>query len=205
MPKHNLVAHSVIQENLRPGRRGAAELPAGVTLALKENLALAMVMARKNRADDLSRCVRAGFDFNLPALPLRVNSGTISCAWAGAGQWLFIGENEDPFSFESTIREKLTGLAAVTNQSDGRTVIRASGPRLRAMLAKGVPIDLHARSFKSGDVAMTVIGHIAVHLSLLNEASTCELVVFRSYASSLWNWLVDAGAEFGVEVVGARL
>jgi methylglutamate dehydrogenase subunit D len=201
VPRPDLVPRSAIELLLRPGHHGAAATPAGVTLALKPNVALAMVMARNHGVDDLTQRVRSIFGLELPTLPRRVGTGALACAWAGPGQWLFMADGSDPLSFEATMREKLGGLAAVSNQSDGRTILRAAGPSLLAMLAKGVPIDLHPRSFKPGDVAMTGVGHIAVHLSLLDEAPTCELLVFRSFAASLWEWLLAAGAEFGVEVI----
>ena len=37
------------------------------------------------------------------------------------------------------------GVAAVSDQSDARLVLRVSGPRVRDVLAKGVPVDLHPR------------------------------------------------------------
>ena len=41
-----------------------------------------------------------------------------------------------------------------SDQSDSRLVLRLSGPRVRDVLAKGVPVDLHPKAFKPGDVAM---------------------------------------------------
>jgi len=36
-------------------------------------------------------------------------------------------------AFERKLREEMSGLASVSGQSDGRTLIRLSGPKLRAM------------------------------------------------------------------------
>ena len=46
----------------------------------------------------------------------------------------------------SDLREALSGLASVTSQSDGRTIIRIGGPKAREALAKGVPLDLDPAS-----------------------------------------------------------
>ena len=48
------------------------------------------------------------------------------------------------------LAERLKGLASISDQSGGRTVIRISGPRARDVLAKGLPIDLDPRGFPLG-------------------------------------------------------
>jgi len=91
-------------------------------------------------------------------------------------------------------------FAAVSDQSDARLVLRLSGPKLRDVLAKGVPIDLHPNVFKPGDVATTLVAYIGVQLDRIDEASF-QLTAPRSMAGSLWSWLSASAAEFGYEVV----
>ena len=91
----------------------------------------------------------------------------------------------------------LVGLAAVCEQSDGRVVIEIGGPRSRAVLAKGLPIDLHPRAFAPGDVALTAASHIAVQLWQVDAAPTYRLAVPRSLAASFRCWLGESAAEFG--------
>jgi sarcosine oxidase subunit gamma len=110
-------------------------------------------------------------------------------------------ENTAGHVFERRLLDDLTGLASLSNQSDGRTIIRVSGPKVRQALAKGVPIDLHPRAFRVGDTALTVVGHIGVHFWQLDETPTYEFAVFRSFSASLWEWLVASSAEFGVAVI----
>jgi sarcosine oxidase subunit gamma len=47
---------------------------------------------------------------------------------------------------------------------------------------------------------VTIVAHVAVHFWQCDATPTYEFVVFRSFAADFWRWLVDAGAEFGVEV-----
>jgi heterotetrameric sarcosine oxidase gamma subunit len=89
-------------------------------------------------------------------------------------------------------------LASVSDQSDGRVVVRVSGPHARDMLAKGVMVDLHPRAFRPGDVAVTSVAYIGAHLWQLDDTQTYELAVYRSFGVSFWRWLLEAGAEFGV-------
>jgi len=63
-----------------------------------------------------------------------------------------------------------------------------------------VPLDLHPKVFKPGDVAITVVAYIGVELDRLDEA-TFQLTAPRSMAGSFWSWLSASAAEFGYDVV----
>ena len=96
---------------------------------------------------------------------------------------------------------RLGGFASICDQSDSRIVLELAGPRVRDVLAKGVPIDLHPDRFRAGDVAVTLVGHVGVQLWCNSAAPDYRLAVARSYFSSLWHWLAASAAEFGCEVV----
>ncbi len=72
---------------------------------------------------------------------------------------------------------------------------------MRDVLAKGVPVDLHSRAFKAGDVATTVVAYIGVQVDMLDDAPTYQVTAPRSMAGSFWSWLSASAAEFGYEVV----
>ena len=55
---------------------------------------------------------------------------------------------------------KLAGLASISDQSGGRTLLRLSGPHARDVLAKGLPIDLDPRAFPLGSAATSAISHM---------------------------------------------
>lgn len=182
-----------------PGHHGA-DAAAGVTLTPRNDLALATVIARRGQHDRLAQRVRDTFGLDLPATPRRAEAGPTAFVWSGAGEWLACAEGIEPATFEGRLRSELAGLASVSNQSDGRTIVRVSGPRARDMLAKGVMVDLHPRAFGPGDVAVTSIAYIGAHLWQLDAAPTYELAVYRSFGVSFWRWLIETGAEFGVTV-----
>jgi hypothetical protein len=46
--------------------------------------------------------------------------------------------------------------------------------RVRDVLAKGVPLDLHPRSFRTGDVASTLVAYIGVQIQQLDERPTAR-------------------------------
>jgi sarcosine oxidase subunit gamma len=165
-------------------------------------LALAAVMVRKGTGEALTRRVHAVFGLDLPTTPRRSARGSLAFVWAGAGRWLAVTEGGDGSSFEKLLRDDLSTLASISDESDGRAVVRIAGARARDALAKGIPVDLNPRVFTAGDAAVTTVGHIGVHLWQLDEAPTYEFAVFRSYAAAFWRWLIDSAAEFGVAVKG---
>jgi sarcosine oxidase subunit gamma len=195
-----LTPRSALDRVLVPGRHGAETDAPGVIIAERTGVSLASVMARKGRTADLVSCVRERFAIELPLTPRRVAGDALHFIWAGPGRWLAAAPDQSPVTFESELRAALAGLASVTSQSDGRTIIRISGPKAREALAKGVPLDLDPRAFAPGDTAMTVVAHINVHLWQSDAAPAYEFAVFRSFAGSFCEWLLDAAAEFGVMI-----
>ena len=58
---------------------------------------------------------------------------------AGPDQWIASAEGADAAGFAARVRARIGPFAAVSDQSDARLVLRVSGPRVRDVLAKGVP------------------------------------------------------------------
>lgn len=182
------------------GHHGRRIEEAGVTLALRRDLALASVMARKGCLQPLAARIQEAFGVALPQTPRRAAAAGIAFTWAGPGHWLASSETQAGDAFEARLADLLGGLAAVADQSDGRSVIRVGGPRAREALGKGVLIDLHPRAFGPGDAAVTTIAHIGAHFWQVDDAPSYEFTVSRSFAADFWRWLVAAAAEFGVNV-----
>lgn len=197
-----LTPRSGLERLTVPGRRGAATAQPGITLALRKDLALASVMARKGKEAALVGRVREAFGLALPTDRRREGSDALAFAWAGPGQWLAMQTGNAGHDLEARLRRECGGLASISDQSDGRQVIRIGGRDARAALAKGVMLDLHPRAFRAGDTAITSIAYIGVQLWQLDEVPTYEFAAFRSFAGALWHFLAEAGAEFGVAVEG---
>lgn len=181
-----------------PGRHGHDEGDAGVTLAVRQGLALAGVIARKGAAPALIALASEVLEIDLPATPRHVASGSLAVGWAGHQQWLAVATDRSGRSLEAQLARTFGTLASVCDLSDARVVLRLSGPRARDALAKGLPLDLDPRSFQPGCTALSVFGHIAVQIWQMDDGPTYDIAVFRSYAADLWHALLDAGAEYGV-------
>jgi heterotetrameric sarcosine oxidase gamma subunit len=170
----------------------------GLALATRETLTMASFAAIRGKDAELREAIRAAYGVELPKGSGRVEGNGIAFVWAGPDQWLAVAEREQNRDLERELKSKLAGIASVVDQSDGRVVVRISGPRAREVLAKGVPIDLHPRVFKPGSVAITHASHIGVILWQTDDAPTYEAALFRSYADSFAHWLFESAAEFAV-------
>jgi methylglutamate dehydrogenase subunit D len=201
MPEITLAARSAIEREAAPRRHGKPEDEPGVVLREVAGLALATVIARKGEAVAAAEAAQDAFGIELPTTPRRVERDGIAFLWAGPGQWLAVaGPGRPAGKFETMLAGVFDGHASITEQSDGRTVIRMSGPRARDALAKGLPIDLHPRAFKPGDTALTLAAHIGLQIWQLDAAPTYDIAVFRGFARSFWHFLLDAAAEYGCRI-----
>jgi sarcosine oxidase subunit gamma len=152
-----------------------AALPPGIRITADPFVAMADV-----RADSAAAPV-----LGLPTTPNTwVARGDGRAIWLGPDEWLVTGAAAD-----------LAGADVVVDVSAQRTTLRLAGEHVRAVLATGCALDLHARTFPPGSAAQTLLGLTGVVLLALDDAEY-EVLVRSSYARYLADWLLDAAAEF---------
>ncbi len=142
------------------------------------------VLARKDR--------NFAAEFGIADAPKQSSFNGKTVLGIGPGRWLFLGQPLEDLA------SSLQDAASLSDHSDGYALFEVWGPRVRDVLAKGVPLDLHPDSF-SDHVAVTVVAHIGAIL-WRNGPDSFTLAVFRSYASSFWHWLSASAAPFGLVV-----
>lgn len=175
---------------------------AGVTIAPRDDLAMAIVMVRKNQAAALADRVRAAYGIDLPAGPKRIVAGDVAFIGMGPGQFLAVEQGGDALTFATRVATAVGPAASISDQSDSRAVLRLSGPRARDVLSKGLAIDLHPSVFGPGDAALSSIALIGAHLWQLDDAPTFEIAVFRSMAGSFAEFIWASAAQYGLALVG---
>jgi methylglutamate dehydrogenase subunit D len=185
-----------------PGRHGASAGAAGLLIEQRIDLSFASVIAKRGKRDQLISAVETAYGVALPKGPRRVTRGPFTFAGIGPDQWIASAEGPEAPNFAARVRARIGLFAAVSDQTDARLVLRLSGPKVRDVLAKGVPLDLHPKAFKPGDVAATLVAYIGMQLDRLDDA-TFQLTAPRSMAGSFWSWLSASAAEFGYDVVTA--
>ena len=147
-------------------------------------------MRRHDAADQRARCNGRG-----------AQGSAVSFIGYGPAQWLAVSESFASEALARDLQDKLQGLASISDQSGGRTVLRISGRRAREVLAKGLPIDLDPRAFPLGSAATSAISHMGIQIWQSDDTRSYDIAIFRSLSESFWRWLTASAAEYGYEVL----
>lgn len=209
MAEFSWSAQSPLSAALSPGRLGVAGGEAGVTVTEISHFGLVQVMARRGRAADVAKAAKKGWGVSPPERPAAVTAKEATLVWSGPDQFLVLTGARDIADAVAPLRTIFAGLASLSDQSGGRALIRMSGAKVRDVLAKVSSVDLHEAVFPVGAAAATSIDHTGVNLWRGPDAEdgspTYNLLVFTSFADSLWHTLADAAAEYGVDASRAPL
>lgn len=200
MSNRPLLSLSALAGLAVPGRFGKPDGEPGVLISERVGLGLATVAARKGQAPALKAAVAEAYGVDLPESSAVAQGPAVSFIGQGPGQWLAVSETLANEALARDLSAKLQGLASISDQSGGRTVLRVSGKRAREVLAKGLPIDLDPRAFPLGSAATSVISLMGVQLWQLDDTRSYDIAIFRSLSQSFWRWLTASAAEFGYEV-----
>lgn len=131
--------------------------------------------------------------------PIGRSAGTDHERMLGIGPdtWILVAEGD---ATGGRTLEAATFEVAL-DQTHAWTRLSISGSNARAMLMKGCVLDLDPEQFLSGACAATGIARMRVVLWRPAQDLRFDLLVGRSYALSLWEWLSEAALEFGCEEV----
>ncbi|MHA6883959.1 sarcosine oxidase subunit gamma [Ralstonia pseudosolanacearum] len=131
-----------------------------------------------------------------PAAPNTVaRSAEYDVLWLGPDEWLV--RSNGPVRagvLEATLAQAVQGsYAAAVDVGSGYTVVEISGKRVRDVLTRGCPLDLHPRAFKLGQCAQSHYFKAAIVLIPIGN-DTYEIVVRRSFADYFVRIMLDAAA-----------
>ncbi|MER9232394.1 sarcosine oxidase subunit gamma [Mesorhizobium sp. M0622] len=202
MAEFSWIARSPLEKALVVGAYGARGTEAGVSLTEIRNFDLIQMMARRGKAADLAKAAQARFGVAAPDAPKTISASDVTLIWSGPDQFLALSKGGkhamEPLS------QALSQFASLSDQSHARVLITISGEKAHAMLAKLSSIDLHPAAFPVGAAAATSIDHTSVNLWRGNDQpdgqAVFNLLVFATFAESLWHTMLDAAAEYGVEI-----
>ena len=182
--------------------RGGADHPVGpgVQISVRHPMSIATVIARKGKMRSLNNAMKKHFGVDCPAPGRSASARGVVVHWCGPEQWYIVSDKHDEGALFGELRDRLEGMASVSEQSHGRIILSLKGPRVRDVLAKGTPVDLHPSVFSPGQCAVTQMAHVGVHIAQVGN-DQFELSLFRGFAESFWEWLTEMASEFGYEVV----
>ncbi|QND59138.1 sarcosine oxidase subunit gamma [Mesorhizobium huakuii] len=179
------------------GARGDA----GVSLTEIRNFDLVQVMARRGKATELAKAALARFGVVASETPKAVGTADATLIWSGPDQFFVLSKGGKHGIAELAL--SLAGSASLSDQSHARVLISISGTKARAMLAKLSSIDLHPDAFAVGAAAATSMDHTSVTLWRGNDRdglAVFNVLVFATFAESLWHTMLDSAAEYGVDI-----
>lgn len=179
-----------------------AQGEAGVSLTEIRNFDLVQVMARRGKAAETAKAAEARFRVASPETPKAVDAADATLIWSGPDQFLVLSKG-GKHTMEA-LAPVFAGSASLSDQSHARVLIGVSAAKARAMLAKLSSIDLHPDVFPVGAAAATSVDHTSVTLwrgkDRQDGQAVFNLLVFATFAESLWHTMLDAAAEYGVTI-----
>ena len=130
---------------------------------------------------------------------------------SGPGEWLVLA----PPGMEDGVVDRLasgavttTGeLVTVVDLTHGRALIRLTGTQSSELLAKETAVDLSDPAFPDGAALRTAVAGLATDVVRDDQGGVTSYLVHCESSSGqyLFDSLLDAGAEFGIEVDGFTL
>ena len=136
----------------------------------------------------------------LPIVPNTVvEQKDIAVFWLSPDEWLLTCPETEIISLSSKLETIIgTCFASFNDISGGQISLKLSGPNALDVLAKGCTLDLHAQAFSPGQCAQTNVAKATVLVRpLISNHTEFEIIVRRSFAEYLWEWLCKASAEYG--------
>jgi sarcosine oxidase subunit gamma len=121
----------------------------------------------------------------------------VSVRNVGPGEWLVVSETLGPDSLARDFSMLDAQRLSFFEQSDGRTLLRLSGPNVRRILAKCVAVDLHAESFGEGHSGTMLCCHVSANLARIG-ADIFEIIVMRSFAGTVFEEIMEMGRAFAL-------
>ena len=168
----------------------------GAAVALAETAYTGMVSLRVDPVSPAAARVASVLGAGLPAACGEVTgSGPHHALWLGPDEWLVV-TTTDAVALADQLAAAVgedPGLAL--DVSANRTLLELSGPRARAVLEKGCPVDLHPRAFGPGRAVSTTLARVPV-LVWQSGQSSYRLLPRSSFADYVARWLLDAMLEF---------
>ena len=161
---------------------------------LRSGLGMISVAVPRGGAAALAQALRDHAGLALPEPRCWVGDDALALLWCAPGQFMAVGDG----AATRRLADALRAWALLIDLTGSRLVVRLSGPAVRDVLARVVPLDLHPRAMRPGQVASTLAAHIGVQIWQVDDAPSYDLAGPVSYAGSLFRALELAGAPVAV-------
>ena len=161
-------------------------------------------LALRGNADDraFTEGVERVLSLALPTAPCTFVADAATAAyWLGPGEWLLLIEDHtQTAALESRLREAVQAHFSAVDVSGGQTLINLSGPAVAGVMKKSCVYDFSAANFPAGRCVQTVFAKAGALVAKTADGSL-DVIIRRSFADYLAEWLLDAGQEYGCCIV----
>lgn len=188
--------HTVVDDWLVPLRTSAA------ALQIIDYTALAKVLIRAEPG------VQAVSAFGVPFGRARRRDDGWLIVGSGPGEWVLVGP---PDAAPDLIRDAESALSSafvsVVDISHGRALVRLTGPEAAQVLAKLCAIDFSDPTTPNGSALRSAVAEVVTDIVRDDQRDVGSYLLHceRSFGQFLFDALLDAGEEFGIDVAGFEL
>lgn len=125
-----------------------------------------------------------------------VTKEEISIITIGPNEWLLISnspvdKNDKDYELENNLFDSISknNLGSVTNVSEQFSMFSLSGPNIFEVLSKSSPFNFD--TLQDNCSVQTLLNHIDITV-IKKSNENVDLLVRRSFAEHLWNWIKDS-------------
>jgi heterotetrameric sarcosine oxidase gamma subunit len=193
---------SAIANALKAGGRDGQDGQRRLQVGEVRGWTLIQIAAFVSTVPEFEDAVRPVFQADLPkGVGEAVNVDGRRLLKTGSEQyWIFTFDGAD--TLDALQAAVTPNIGAITLLSDSRTCLFIDGEGAREVLARGIALDFHPEVFRIGHFALTGVHHTPVLVYRTGD-NRYELYALRTFAVSVWEWLIDAALSFGYDIVAS--
>lgn len=173
---------------------------AGAGLHIHDTGVPSLLILRADPArSSLADALQSELGLSLPATLQSSVNGERVARWLSPDSWLVSVAPDELAAKAESLQSALGSHGAAVDVSGGYTLLVLSGPALTEVLKKSTAYDIHPDNFPPGKVISTTFAKAGATLRARDDGC-CELIVRRSFAPYVFQWLANAADEYGLAV-----
>ena len=119
--------------------------------------------------------------------------GSSRILWTGPDDWMIVDERDEAPDLLAALEKAFAAHhAAVLDVSGNRVRFLLSGREARGLMNRACALDLDPPHFATGHCAGTLVARTQAFVMQVDDVPSYELLVRRSFAAYLADWLVTA-------------
>lgn len=138
---------------------------------------------------------------------LSMQPGTVLVTGVVPGEWLVLAEAGEQARIVARLESQVdAGFASLVDLTHGRALLRLTGRQASEALAKECAVDLSDRGCPNGSALRTAVSGLAVDVVRNDRDGVPSYLLHceRSSGQYLFDALLDAGTDLGIDVDGFR-